>query len=45
MDIDSGMPHDRSRKVDHKKGFWGGTQMEKMFDPQFTADLREPETV
>lgn len=42
-DLD-GMRADRSRAKDDttvQKGFWGGTQMEKMFNPDFTADLKE----
>lgn len=42
-DLD-GMRADRSRSKDDtrvQKGFWGNTQMEKMFNPDFTADLKE----
>jgi hypothetical protein len=42
-DLD-GMRADRSRSKDDtrvQKGFWGNTQMEKMFSPEFTADLKE----
>ena len=37
-----GMHADPTRKKEVKKGFWGGTQMDKMLDPAFTADLRSP---
>ncbi len=41
-DLD-GMRADRTRKDEAqvKKGFWGNTQMEKMFNADFTADLKE----
>ncbi len=37
-----GMHADPTRKAEVKKGFWGDTQMDKMLDPAYTADLRSP---
>ncbi len=37
-----GMRADPTRKAEVKKGFWGDTQLDKMLDPAYTADMRSP---
>lgn len=37
-----GMQADPTRKAVVRKGFWGDTQLDKMLDPAYTADMRNP---